>query len=582
MSSKRLRSALTASAVLLVSLVGASSAYAQTTTPPTNPPDQQRETRSAKTTASGDTGLFFVPTAEVLPAKRFSFSLYRTNIDDGQGFTDVSNWPLTVGVGVGGRAEIFGAFNLMTRIDRDTRPLFFTATDPDGTGGGLLPNYPLNRETWVSDIGNTLLGIKFNLTSEADQKPAAFALRGTVNLPTGSKTHGTTTGKLDFGVDAILSKELGKVAELSGYAGYLMRGSPSGYELPNSVRYGAGIGFPTRKNFGLTVTAEAFGEFYSDKTLTAPAGLFGEDGSPVPTATLLKNPFVTALSATYEFPNGFFLGAGASWNMTMKSRNDTGVNCLTCKDHTLDEQGLNFRIGYHPGVRKYVAPPPPPPPPPPPAAAPPAPPAPHTLSVKASCNLCSVEVNKTDTVTATVTDSINCAVTYQWSAPSGSFTNGTARVTPWTAPGTPGSVPVTVKVTCPTDNMTASDTVNINVTQAVVKTYSFDDVYFDFDRSTLRPDALKILDGAVEAMKADSTLNLTIEGNTCNIGTAEYNLALGERRANVVRDYLTSQGIAASRLRTVSYGEEKPKYDNDREETRRLNRRAVLVVRLER
>jgi outer membrane protein OmpA-like peptidoglycan-associated protein len=83
-------------------------------------------------------------------------------------------------------------------------------------------------------------------------------------------------------------------------------------------------------------------------------------------------------------------------------------------------------------------------------------------------------------------------------------------------------------------------------------------------------------------MKADSTLNLTIEGNTCNFGTAEYNLALGERRANVVRDYLTSQGISASRLRTVSYGEERPKYDNEREETRRLNRRAVLVVRLER
>jgi len=124
--------------------------------------------------------------------------------------------------------------------------------------------------------------------------------------------------------------------------------------------------------------------------------------------------------------------------------------------------------------------------------------------------------------------------------------------------------------------------VNINVTQAVVKSYSFDDVYFDFDRSTLRPDALRILDGAVSAMQADSTLNLTIEGNTCNIGTAEYNLALGDRRANSVRDYLVSRGISASRLRTVSYGEERPKYDNEREETRRLNRRAVLVVRLER
>ena len=63
--------------------------------------------------------------------------------------------------------------------------------------------------------------------------------------------------------------------------------------------------------------------------------------------------------------------------------------------------------------------------------------------------------------------------------------------------------------------------------------------------------------------------------------TAEYNLALGDRRANAVRDYLTSRGIAASRLGTVSYGEERPKHDNAREETRRLNRRAALVVNLQ-
>ena len=572
------RSAFTASAVLLVALAGASSAHAQATTNP--PPSEQKETRSAKTTASGDTGLFFVPTAEVLPAKKFSFSLYRTNIDDGQGFTDISHFPVTVGIGIGGKFEIFGAWNILTRLDRDTRPLFFTATGPEGTGGGITANFPLDRDTWVSKNGDLLVGGKFNIVSEADEMPAAFALRGTVKLPTGSSKSGTTSGKVDWGVDAILSKELGHVAELSGYGGYLVRGNPEGYDLTNSIRYGAGIGFPTRKNFGFTFTAEAFGEFYQNKTITAPAGLFGTDGSPVPTSTLLKNPFVTALSATYEFPNGLFLGAGVSWNMTMKSRNDAGP-CITCDDHTLDEQGLNFRIGYHPGVRKYVAPVAPAPmPEPPPAATPPAPA--HTLSVKASCELCTVEVNKVDTVTATVTDSINCAVTYQWTAPQGTFSNATARVTPWTAPGQPGSVPVTVTVTCPTDGMKASDTVNINVTQTVVKTYAFDAVYFDFDRSTLRPDALRVLDGAIAAMKADSTLNLTIEGNTCNIGTAEYNLALGERRANVVRDYLVSQGVSASRLRTLSYGEEKPKYDNDREETRRLNRRAVLVVRLER
>jgi outer membrane protein OmpA-like peptidoglycan-associated protein len=138
-------------------------------------------------------------------------------------------------------------------------------------------------------------------------------------------------------------------------------------------------------------------------------------------------------------------------------------------------------------------------------------------------------------------------------------------------------------VTCPSDNKTASDTVNIQVTAPpppAKQRYVFEDVYFDFDRYSLRPEATRVLDEAIAAMRDDATLRLEIEGHTCNIGTAEYNLALGDRRATSVRDYLTSRGIGADRLRTVSYGEERPKYDNAREETRRLNRRAALVVNL--
>jgi outer membrane protein OmpA-like peptidoglycan-associated protein len=191
-----------------------------------------------------------------------------------------------------------------------------------------------------------------------------------------------------------------------------------------------------------------------------------------------------------------------------------------------------------------------------------------------------VQVNQPSTVTATPMDSIGCAVTYRWTAPSGTFTNATQRQTPWTAPGQAGTVPVTVTVTCPTDNLTAMDTVNIQVT-APPRTYTFEDVHFDFDRYSLRPEATRVLDEAVTAMREDATLRLTIEGHTCNIGTAEYNLALGDRRSNAVRDYLTSRGVSADRLQTVSYGEERPKYDNAREETRRLNRRAAMVVRLQ-
>ena len=71
-----------------------------------------------------------------------------------------------------------------------------------------------------------------------------------------------------------------------------------------------------------------------------------------------------------------------------------------------------------------------------------------------------------------------------------------------------------------------------------------------------------------------------LEGHADERGSREYNIALGERRANAVRDFLVLQGVSASSLEVVSYGEERPKHDNSREETRRLNRRAALTVRL--
>jgi len=220
----------------------------------------------------------------------------------------------------------------------------------------------------------------------------------------------------------------------------------------------------------------------------------------------------------------------------------------------------------------YVPPAPPPPPPPtPPANRPP--------TVDARCEPCTVEVGKSSTVTADAQDPDGDVLTYRWSAPSGTFANAGERQGLWTAPGQEGPVPVTVTVDDGKGG-TASDSVTIQVVRPPQKTYVFEDVHFDFDRYTLRADATRVLDEAVTALKENPNLRVQIEGHTCNIGTAEYNLALGERRASSVRDYLVSRGVAADRLSTVSYGEERPKYENAREETRRMNRRGALVVRV--
>jgi peptidoglycan-associated lipoprotein len=192
-----------------------------------------------------------------------------------------------------------------------------------------------------------------------------------------------------------------------------------------------------------------------------------------------------------------------------------------------------------------------------------------------------VEVGRTATVTADAADPDGDMLSYRWTAPTGTFARATDRQTPWTAPMQEGPVQVQV---CVDDGKgaRACDTVTMQVIRSTVKEFVFEDVHFDFDRYSLRPEATRALDEVIKTLQQNPELRIEIEGHTCNIGTAEYNLALGDRRANAVRDYLASRGIGANRLQSVSYGEERPKHDNSREETRRLNRRAAMVVRVQR
>jgi peptidoglycan-associated lipoprotein len=571
-------------AVACTPLLLASGALAQTTasSPQQQPPattasqssssssSDDQPTRRATTTFQGDTGLWYVPTGEILADKKWSVSFYRTNQDREAGFSDISHFIGTFGVGIKDRAEIFGSVRFITRIDRDIRPLYVVGNP----AGGFTNDYPYVNNGWTGDhsFGDTLIGAKINLLAEHRQQPLAFSLRGIVKLPTGDKDAGVTTGKADFAFDAILSKELNKKVELSGYAGYVVRGKPSDVDISNSFRWGFGAGFPTRSP--IKVTAELIGEVYNNSTITGTIPIVVDPFNPVTASGTVatfpnRNPVDGIIGITYQTEKGLFFGVGGSWVFTEKARSSFGS---PYGDVTGDNFGWQFRVGYHPGVRIYQPPPP---------VRPPEPVRPqnHPPTVKARCEPCIVEVGKSSTITADGQDPDGDTLTYKWTTPSGQVQNPSDRQTLWTAPMQEGTVPVTVTVDDGKGG-TASDTVQIQVVKPTPKTYQFEDVHFDFDRYTLRPEAARILDEAIKALQDNPQLKIEIEGHTCNIGTAEYNLALGERRATAVRDYLVSRGITQDRLRTVSYGEERPKYDNSREETRRLNRRAALVVNL--
>ncbi|WAC07067.1 MAG: peptidoglycan-associated lipoprotein Pal [Thermodesulfobacteriota bacterium] len=87
---------------------------------------------------------------------------------------------------------------------------------------------------------------------------------------------------------------------------------------------------------------------------------------------------------------------------------------------------------------------------------------------------------------------------------------------------------------------------------------SLDPIYFDFDKSNLKPDATATLGKNADWLSKNSTAKIRIEGNCDERGTIEYNVALGERRANIAKQYLIKLGVTADRLSTISYGKEKP------------------------
>jgi len=106
-------------------------------------------------------------------------------------------------------------------------------------------------------------------------------------------------------------------------------------------------------------------------------------------------------------------------------------------------------------------------------------------------------------------------------------------------------------------------------------------IHFDFDKYDLKPDARDILAASAAALTERTTAAIRIEGNCDERGTDEYNMALGEKRAQAARDYLVNYGVNPSRITIISYGESKPVDPGHNEEAWAKNRRDDFVVTVE-
>jgi len=212
--------------------------------------------------------------------------------------------------------------------------------------------------------------------------------------------------------------------------------------------------------------------------------------------------------------------------------------------------------------KKKTAPPPPPPPPPP--AAP-------TASLSASPN--SINKGESTTLTWQTTNATDVSIDGLGTVEA----NGSKQVTPTdsttyhlVAKGAGGTQEATARVTV---NAPPPPPAAANLTDEELFSQNIKDVYFDYDSDAVRGDQQSSIQADAQFLNAHTNIPFVVEGHCDERGSTEYNLALGDRRASAVKNALTSAGVSASRIKTISYGKEKPFCTESNEACWQQNRR---------
>jgi len=211
-----------------------------------------------------------------------------------------------------------------------------------------------------------------------------------------------------------------------------------------------------------------------------------------------------------------------------------------------------------------------PPPPPPPAAKP-------TASISADRS--SIQKGESVRLTWTTTDAQNVSIAPEVGAVTA---QGSTTVTPAdsatytiTATGAGGSADASVHITVTVPPPPVVEAPKPTMDELFLKEVR--DAYFDYDKAEIRADAREALGKTADFFRNYPQLRVTIEGHCDERGSTEYNLALGDRRASAVKQYLVGLGIAADRLTTVSYGKEKPFCMQTDEACYQQNRRGHFI-----
>ncbi len=218
--------------------------------------------------------------------------------------------------------------------------------------------------------------------------------------------------------------------------------------------------------------------------------------------------------------------------------------------------------------KKKAAPAPPPPPPPPPPA--------PTASISVSPS--SIQAGQSASLTWQTSNATDVTIDGIGAVqPNGSQSVSPTDSTTYhlTAKGAGGTQEATARltVTQPPPPPPPAPT----VTDEELFSQNVKDIYFDYDKSDIRADQQGSMQADAQFLNQHANINLTIEGHCDERGSTEYNIALGDKRANAVKDALVAAGVSASRIKTISYGKERPFCTESNEACWQQNRRGHFV-----
>ncbi len=476
------------------------------------------EAHPATPAYDGSTGLFHLSTAYTLPKGRASFSLFRDNLDRDPKDEDISVHGGTLAFGVTSRLELALSFGFQNRIDADA--LF----QP-----GYVNDYPFVSTPWQTGAGDLKIGAKYKMLDDYLGDPVALAVRGFVKLPTADEKKGLGTGKRSMGVDMMMSKSLGRAADIHGSLGYQWNSdpdSPRSIDIANAFKWGVGINLPACSNIQLQ--AELTGSKYGDAAFKQ------------------TSPIDFVIGPVFWFKNGIFVRPAISKNLKF---DDRGLN-----SGARSSMGMQFSVGYHPATAccEIAVPPPPPPPPPPPAPAPPANRSPTATCAPESANIGVGEVVR---LRATASDPDGDNLTYTWSTSSGRIVGAGSSVEVDTAGLTgPASLNATVRVEDGRGG-SASSTCNLRIPapERRPETMTCSATSFPRNLSRLNNVDKACLDDVALRLRDDPRSRVLI------IGHADRNERrpdlLSKQRAEATKTYLVRErGVSESRVTTRGMG----------------------------